>query len=65
MAKESFNWVDEQTAMKLTGYGKHSLRVFTMNEKRKKLPIRTRKLNAKEIIYSGSDIENWRNTKTA
>jgi hypothetical protein len=56
------NWTTEQEAMKLLNYSKHSLRVFTMNEKRKKLDIRTKKLNAKTVLYSKTDIENFINS---
>lgn len=61
MSKQTINWVSEKVAMELLGYSKHSLRVFTMNEKRKKLPVRAKKLNAKTVIYSGVDIENFKN----
>jgi predicted DNA-binding transcriptional regulator AlpA len=61
MKTTPINWVKEQEAMQMLGYSKSSLRIFTMNEKRKKLPIRTKKLNHKTVLYSKMDIEQFIN----
>ena len=60
----SINWVNEQRAIEMlhNAYTKSSLRILTRNEKRKRLPIRTKKLNAKTILYSGTDIELFINS---
>lgn len=64
MSKAAINWCSEEEAVKaLAGaYNKESLRVFTRNEKRKKLPIRTSKIGRK-ILYSKADIETFINQK--
>jgi hypothetical protein len=56
------NWTDEKTAMQMLGYSKSSLRIFTMNEKRRKLDIRTKKLNHKTVLYSLVDIQRFINS---
>jgi hypothetical protein len=61
MKTSAINWISEQEAMQMLGYAKSSLRIFTMNEKRKKLPIRAKKLNHKKVIYSKTDIEQFIN----
>jgi hypothetical protein len=61
--QKGINWMSEEDAMKLLSYSKSSLRIFTRNEKRKKLPIRTSKLNNKTILYSGQDIQNYINQR--
>jgi hypothetical protein len=62
MKTTPINWVKEQEAMQMLGYSKSSLRIFTMNEKRKKLPIRTKKLNHKTVLYSAPlDIDQFIN----
>jgi hypothetical protein len=65
MASKPVNWVSEERALEMlfNGYTKSSLRIFTRNEKRKKLPIRTKKLNHKTILYSGTDILNYINAE--
>lgn len=65
MAKENLNWCSEAEAAKLLGYQVDSLRIFTRNEKRKKLPIRTSKLNHSKILYSKTDIDKYIASKTA
>lgn len=65
MAKESLNWTDEKTAADALGYTIQSLRIYTRSAKRKKLPIRTCKLSKKKILYSGSDIEKYKESKIA
>lgn len=62
MSKQNINWISEEEAMKILGYSKSSLRIFTRNEKRKKLDIRTRKLNHRKILYSGTDINSFINS---
>jgi hypothetical protein len=64
MAEKDIEWVSEVRALEMLfhGYKKSSLRLFTRNEKKKKLPIRTKKLNHKTILYSGTDIENYINS---
>lgn len=62
MAKP-INWCKESEAMELLGYTKESLRILTRNEKRKRLPIRTSKINHKTILYSKQDIEDFINEK--
>lgn len=57
--KKTTEWIDEDTAMKILGYKKSSLRIFTRDPKRKKLPIRTVKLQSKKILYSKTDIEDF------
>jgi hypothetical protein len=49
MAKP-INWISEEQATQKLGYTKESLRLFTRNERMKKLPIRTTKINAKTIL---------------
>lgn len=61
MKQASINWIREEKAMEMLGLAKSSLRIYTMNEKRRKLDIRTKKLNHKTILYSGSDIERFIN----
>lgn len=63
MAK-GINWLTEEEAVKAMKnvYSPTSLQIFTRNEKRKKLPIRTTKIG-KKILYSGVDIENFLNQK--
>lgn len=63
-SKQTINWVAETEAIKLlhNAYTKESLRIFTMNEKRKKLPIRTKKLNHKTVLYSSTDIIDYINS---
>jgi hypothetical protein len=61
MKTSAINWIREEEAMKMLNYSKSSLRIFTRNEKRKKLDIRTRKLNHKTVIYSKTDIEQFIN----
>jgi hypothetical protein len=61
MKTNNYNWTSEKEAMELLGYKKSSLRIFTMNEKRKKLDIRTKKLNHKTILYSKVDIDRFIN----
>jgi hypothetical protein len=63
MAKSSINWISEEQATQKLGYTKESLRLFTRNERMKKLPIRTTKINAKTILYSMTDIEEYINSK--
>lgn len=62
MAKAGINWVTEERAVEMlfNAYTPLSLQIFTRNEKRRKLPIRTKKLGRK-ILYSGADIENYLN----
>jgi hypothetical protein len=62
MSKPQINWINEKEATELLGYSKHSLRVFTMNEKRRKLDIRTKKLNHKTVLYSKVDIDRFINS---
>jgi hypothetical protein len=62
MSKVDKNWCEESEAMQMLGYKKSSLRIFTMNEKRKKLDIRTKKLNHKTVLYSKTDIERFINS---
>jgi hypothetical protein len=64
VAAKTINWVSEERALEMLfhGYAKSSLRIFTRNEKRKKLPIMTKKLNHKTILYSGTDIETYINS---
>lgn len=61
MAK-GINWLTEEEAVKALkyAYSPTSLQIFTRNEKRKKLPIRTVKIG-KKILYSGRDIEKYIN----
>jgi hypothetical protein len=63
MSKAQFNWVTQDRAVEMLhhAYTPLSLQIFTRNEKRKKLPIRTKKLG-KKILYSGSDIESFINS---
>lgn len=63
MAK-GINWLTEEEAVKAlkNAYTPKSLQIFTRDQKRKKLPIRTNKIG-KKIIYSGVDIENFLNQK--
>jgi hypothetical protein len=60
--KAAINWVREEEAMELLNYKKSSLRIFTMNEKRRKLDIRTKKLNHKTVLYSLVDIQRFINS---
>lgn len=71
MAKDQLNYVDESTAVSMlfNAYTPKTLRVYTTDPKRKKLPIRTRKIGNK-IVYSSTDIQNFilekpQNKKTA
>lgn len=59
--RAEINWIDENTAAAKLGYKPLSLRLFTRNEKRRKLPIRTKKLNHRTILYSMVDIDNYIN----
>lgn len=59
MAKQTINWIDEETAMEKLGYKKYPLRTATRDQKRKKLPIRTSKISKTKILYSGTDIEEY------
>jgi hypothetical protein len=65
MADKGVNWISEERALQMlfNSYTKSSLRIFTRNQKRKKLPIRTKKLNHKTILYSAIDIENFINSR--
>jgi hypothetical protein len=62
MKTSAINWIREEEAMKMLNYSKSSLRVFTMNEKRRKLDIRTKKLNHKTVLYSKIDIDRFINS---
>jgi hypothetical protein len=62
MKTQTANWIREHEAMALLNYSKSSLRIFTMNEKRRKLDIRTKKLNHKTVLYSKVDIERFINS---
>jgi hypothetical protein len=56
---KAINWCKESEAMELLGYTKESLRILTRNEKRKRIPVRTSKINHKTILYSKTDIEQF------
>lgn len=64
MAKEGINWLTESEALQAlkNAYSKKCLQVYTRDEKRKKLPIRTTKVGRK-ILYSGVDIQNFLNQR--
>lgn len=64
MAKQTINWISEEEASRVLGYKKNSLRILTRNEKRKRLPIRTSKINHKTILYSKTDIEDFINQRS-
>jgi hypothetical protein len=64
MAK-TINWIREEEATAILGYKKESLRILCRNEKRKRLPIRSIKLNFKTFLYSKADIEAYINSRVA
>lgn len=57
------NWLDEETVCKRLGLNKYTLRLYTRNEKRKKINLRTAKLSKTKILYSGVDLEKYITSK--
>jgi hypothetical protein len=64
MAKQpTYDWIEEEEAARLLGYKVPVLRIYTYNPKKAKLPIRFSKVSRKRIVYSGTDIQNYINSK--
>lgn len=55
MAKKP-DWINEQEASEMMGLKPRTLRVYTMNAKRKKFEIKTSKVSKTKIYYDKTDI---------